>query len=151
MPMDAELRAIYNYLPLSSRIATSGQPTAQQIRAIAEAGFEVVINLAFPTSDNALINEKELVETTGMRYVQIPVVWEQPTEANLASFLHAMTMYESQRVFIHCAANMRVSVFMALYRIRSLGWSRDDAMQMVYEIWQPNEIWSRFIEQNLRE
>ena len=86
-----------------------------------------------------------------MRYVQIPVVWEQPTEANLASFLHAMTMYESQRVFIHCAANMRVSVFMALYRIRSLGWSRDDAMQMVYEIWQPNEIWSRFIEQNLRE
>jgi protein tyrosine phosphatase (PTP) superfamily phosphohydrolase (DUF442 family) len=151
MPMDAELRAIYNYLPLSSRIATSGQPTAQQIRAIAEAGFEVVINLALPTSDNALINEKELVETTGMRYVQIPVVWEQPTEANLASFLHAMTMYESQRVFIHCAANMRVSVFMALYRIRSLGWSRDDAMQMVYEIWKPNEIWSRFIEQNLRE
>ena len=151
MPMDAELRAIYNYLPLSSRIATSGQPTAQQIQAIAEAGFEVVINLALPTSDNALINEKELVETTGMRYVQIPVVWEQPTEANLASFLHAMTMYESQRVFIHCAANMRVSVFMALYRIRSLGWSRDDAMQMVYEIWQPNEIWSRFIEQNLRE
>ncbi|MFN2152529.1 MAG: protein tyrosine phosphatase family protein [Anaerolineales bacterium] len=149
--MDAELRAIYNYLPLSSRIATSGQPTAQQIRAIAEAGFEVVINLALPTSDNALINEKELVETTGMRYVQIPVVWEQPTEANLASFLHAMTMYESQRVFIHCAANMRVSVFMALYRIRSLGWSRDDAMQMVYEIWKPNEIWSRFIEQNLRE
>jgi protein tyrosine phosphatase (PTP) superfamily phosphohydrolase (DUF442 family) len=149
--MDAELRAIYNYLPLSSRIATSGQPTAQQIQAIAEAGFEVVINLALPTSDNALINEKELVETTGMRYVQIPVVWEQPTEANLASFLHAMTMYESQRVFIHCAANMRVSVFMALYRIRSLGWSRDDAMQMVYEIWQPNEIWSRFIEQNLRE
>ena len=112
---------------------------------------EVVINLALPTSDNALINEKELVETTGMRYVQIPVVWEQPTEANLASFLHAMTMYESQRVFIHCAANMRVSVFMALYRIRSLGWSRDDAMQMVYEIWKPNEIWSRFIEQNLRE
>jgi protein tyrosine phosphatase (PTP) superfamily phosphohydrolase (DUF442 family) len=151
MPMDAELRAIYNYLPLSSRIATSGQPTAQQIQAIAEAGFEVVINLALPTSDNALINEKELVETTGMRYVQIPVVWEQPTEANLASFLHAMTMYESQRVFIHCAANMRVSVFMALYRIRSLGWSRDDAMQMVYEIWKPNEIWSRFIEQNLRE
>jgi protein tyrosine phosphatase (PTP) superfamily phosphohydrolase (DUF442 family) len=149
--MDAELRAIYNYLPLSSRIATSGQPTAQQIQAIAEAGFEVVINLALPTSDNALINEKELVETTGMRYVQIPVVWEQPTEANLASFLHAMTMYESQRVFIHCAANMRVSVFMALYRIRSLGWSRDDAMQMVYEIWKPNEIWSRFIEQNLRE
>ena len=149
--MDAELRAIYNYLPLSSRIATSGQPTGQQIQAIAEAGFEVVINLALPTSDNALINEKELVETTGMRYVQIPVVWEQPTEANLASFLHAMTMYESQRVFIHCAANMRVSVFMALYRIRSLGWSRDDAMQMVYEIWQPNEIWSRFIEQNLRE
>ena len=151
MPMDAELRAIYNYFPLSSRIATSGQPTAQQIQAIAEAGFEVVINLALPTSDNALINEKELVETTGMRYVQIPVVWEQPTEANLASFLHAMTMYESQRVFIHCAANMRVSVFMALYRIRSLGWSRDDAMQMVYEIWKPNEIWSRFIEQNLRE
>ena len=39
MPMDAELRAIYNYLPLSSRIATSGQPTAQQIQAIAEAGW----------------------------------------------------------------------------------------------------------------
>jgi uncharacterized protein (TIGR01244 family) len=149
--MSVKLQSIYNYLPLSSRIATSGQPTADQIQAIAEAGFEVMINLALPSSDNALSNEKELAEALGMHYVHIPVIWEHPTAADLASFLHAMKTHESQRVFVHCAANMRVSVFMALYRVKSLGWSREAAMQAVYKIWQPNEIWNNFIDQTLRE
>lgn len=147
----SEIQAIYHYLPLIPRIATSGQPTADQIEAIAAAGFEVVINLAMPTSDWALPDEKELVETAGMQYVHIPVIWEQPTAADLASFLHTMKLHEDQRVFVHCAANMRVSVFMALYRVRTLGWSREAAMQAVYEIWQPNEIWDTFIDQILGE
>lgn len=40
------IKEIYNYLSLTESIATAGQPTERQIAAIAENGYEVVINIA---------------------------------------------------------------------------------------------------------
>jgi protein tyrosine phosphatase (PTP) superfamily phosphohydrolase (DUF442 family) len=74
-----QIAEIYNFLQISDGIATSGQPTAEQFASIKQAGYELVINLALPTSSNALPNEKEIVESQGMQYVHIPVIWENPT------------------------------------------------------------------------
>ena len=149
--MSSTIQSIYNFRAISDQIATSGQPTENEIQAIAQAGFEVVINLALTTSDNALPNERELVKSQGMEYIHIPVIWERPTDADLASFLHVMAQQKDHKIFVHCAANMRVSVFMALYRILALGWPREKALQFVHEIWELNEIWSNFIYQSLNQ
>jgi len=53
------------------------------------------------------------------------------------------------RLFHHCAANMRVSTFLALYRILALGWPRAAALAEMAAIWQPNAQWQAFIEQQL--
>ncbi|HBY07042.1 MAG TPA: phosphatase [Chloroflexi bacterium] len=143
--------SIYNFLVLDERIATGGQPSAPEIAKIAEAGYEVIINLALSTSDNALENEKGLVESQGMIYIHIPVLWENPTLENLESFLQIMSQYRNQRIFVHCVANMRVSVFMALYRILGLGWPPDQAFQTMHEIWEPNPIWAGFIEHAINQ
>jgi hypothetical protein len=45
------LAGILHFLPISARIGTAGQPTAAQFALIREAGYDVVINLALPTSD----------------------------------------------------------------------------------------------------
>lgn len=145
----SNLRNIYNFRQLTDRIATAGQPTEEELAAVAQAGFETVINLALLDADYSLPDERALVESLGMAFVHIPVIWEYPEDENLDAFLQAMEQGRERRLFIHCAANMRVSVFMALYRIITLGWPAQDAMKDVHAIWQPNEIWSRFIQAQL--
>lgn len=69
-----QLTEICNFLQLSNSIATAGQPTIEQFAAIKQAGYSVVINLALPTSTNAIPNEQQIVESQGMEYMAIPVV-----------------------------------------------------------------------------
>src|SRR4030095_14968557 len=51
------LSAIYNFRAISDKLGTAGQPTEAQFKLVRDAGFAAVINLALPTSDNALPNE----------------------------------------------------------------------------------------------
>ena len=57
---------ITNYIRISDRIASSGQPEEQQFKDIAQAGFQVVINLAMPNSDNAIPEEGYIVTARKM-------------------------------------------------------------------------------------
>ncbi|MBD2256588.1 sulfur transferase domain-containing protein [Pseudanabaena sp. FACHB-2040] len=141
------LASIYHFLPISDAIATAGQPTAEQFEAIRQAGYQVVVNLALLTSDNALPQEPALVESLGMQYVPIPVIWEEPTLADLHRFFAVMEANQDKKVFVHCAANMRVSVFVYLYRCLRLELDEAQARQDLHRIWQPNSIWQQFIEQ----
>lgn len=138
---------IYNFLQISNTIATSGQPTPEQFQAIKEAGYQVIINLALPESLNALKDEKQIVESEDLQYVHIPVVWENPTMENINDFFRVMEANNDKQVFVHCAANMRVSAFIYLYRCLHQGISDEDAKKDLQKIWIPNEIWQRFIEQ----
>jgi protein tyrosine phosphatase (PTP) superfamily phosphohydrolase (DUF442 family) len=148
---DQTLQSIYNYRRISDRIGTSGMPTEAQLADIARAGFEVVINLDQLDSRHALPDERMVVESTGMTYRQIPVVWEHPTHENLADFFAAMEQNSDKRVFVHCVANYRATVFMMLYGVLRLGWPREEAMNRLRQMWQANETWQHFIESELAE
>ena len=142
-----ELTDIYHYLPLTETLLTSGQPTEEQFSAVAEAGVQTVINLALETSTNALADEARVVKDLGMEYFHIPVVWEKPDKTDLDQFCNLLDARKTRKVLVHCAANMRVSTFVALYRILRLGWTHEKAFEDVYRLWNPNkdEVWGRFI------
>lgn len=142
---DPGLGAIRNFRRLDDRVITAGMPTEEQLRAVAATGVETVINLALPTSPGALPDEQATVTSLGMDYVHIPVKFDAPSAADLAAFCGAMEARRGQKLFVHCAANYRVSAFMALYRIRHRGWSSDAALAELREVWEPDEVWSRFI------
>jgi protein tyrosine phosphatase (PTP) superfamily phosphohydrolase (DUF442 family) len=144
------LQGIYNYRRLSEEIATAGQPSEEELAAVAHAGFEVVVNLALHDAEYSLPEECRTVESLGMRYVHIPVVWERPLRSDLERFFELMDELSDKRVFVHCAANKRVSVFMALYRQRRQGWSADAVMPDVLAIWEPDDVWRRFFEEMIR-
>ena len=108
---------IFNYYALPIGLGTSGQPTPEQFSHIQAAGYDVVVNLAMPTSDNALPDEGRLVSENGMTYVHIPVPWDKPDAGHLAQFfgiLDAM-LAQNKRVWVHCAANYRASAFTYKY------------------------------------
>lgn len=143
------LSEIINFLQISDKLVTAGQPTVKQFRAIADADYETVINLALPTSEGAIANEAQLVQSLGMEYIAIPVNWESPTIADLDKFLQAMEQRQQQKIFVHCAKNMRVSAFVYLYRRLHLNCDRGQAIADLHKIWQPNETWQKFIDTKL--
>jgi len=130
---------IYNSLKISDSIATSGQPTKEQFSAIKDYGYQTIVNLTLPTSTNALPDEKQVVENLGMQYVHIPVIWENPTLEDVEQFFSVMKANAEQKTFVHCAANMRVSAFMYLYRRIHDRMGDEEAKKYLDRIWQPNE------------
>jgi uncharacterized protein (TIGR01244 family) len=144
------LNHIRNFLRIDDRLATSGMPQPDDFAVLRQAGFDVVINLALPTSDNALPNEGELVSAQGMTYIHIPVKFDAPQPADFERFTRVMDACAGQKVFVHCAANMRVSAFFFLHRLKH-GTDRAAAEIDLTKIWQPDGVWLDFINQRLAE
>jgi len=137
---------IYNFREASPDLATSGQPQEDQLAAIAAAGYEVVINLALHDDPRySLKDEAASVAKLGLKYIHIPVAFGNPTESDLVSFFDAMMSNRHCRVWVHCAANKRVTAFLGLYLCMREGWAPEPAFALQRDIWQPDEIWSRFI------
>jgi len=147
--MAGVLEHIYNFRWRGPDLATGGQPLEDELHAVAHAGFEVVINLALLDAEYSLPDEPGLARALGLDFFHIPVIWEAPTQENLQQFFRIMHQVQGRKVFLHCAANMRVSVFLALYRMLKLGWSHADAMAQVTDIWEPDSVWQIFIDQAL--
>ncbi len=146
-----ELTTIINFRLLSDDLLTGGQPTEAQLAAVAAAGCEVVINLGRLDPAYALPDERGTVAGLGMIYEHIPVVWTQPTAADLDAFFAALERHAGRRVLVHCAANYRASAFILLYRVLRQGWQLEDALPDLQAIWAPAEYpaWQAFLERML--
>lgn len=127
---------ILNEHDYNAYLTSAGQPTAHEFSLIAERGFQAVVNLAMHDSPGALTDESYQVVSRGMDYLHIPVNFETPTQADLKKFLHIMALYREQPVFVHCALNLRASVFSHAYLVHTgqLSFSQSSALQE----WLPN-------------
>ena len=141
---------IYNFIQIDDRIATSGQPTADQFRRAREAGYEVVINLAPDGLDTSLPEQAELLSSLGIEYHHIPVPWSEPRLDHLEQFEALMMATQGRRTLVHCQANYRVTAFFALHAAK-LGWSEEACDALVDRIWssrpgfQMDDTWKGFI------
>lgn len=140
------LSNIHNYRPVDVSLGTSGQPTVAQLGSVAQAGFSTVINLALHNDPRySLPDEPGTVQSLGMSYVHIPVQFSAPIEGDLLAFFAAMEAHRGERVWVHCAANIRVSAFLGLYRVIRLGWDQAPAFELMHGLWQLDAVWSNFI------
>ena len=58
---------------------------------------------------------------------------------------------ENKKVLVHCALNMRVSVFIYLFRVICQKVKAADAKEQLYQIWQPNQVWQEFIDNDISQ
>ena len=137
---------IKNFKQVSATLGTAGQPTAPQLGEIASAGYEVVINLGLLDPKYCLPDEAALVAGLGMEYHHIPVVFGSPQVAELERFVDVMEARRGRKIFVHGALNWRVSTFVGLYGELHLGWSRAEADGAIRLFWEPNDVWTAFVE-----
>ncbi len=137
---------ILNYRKVDARLAASGQPDEQELAAISAAGYTTVINIALHDDPRySLADERATVESLGMCYVHIPVQFGAPTREDFERFAAAMDAHRDDRLWVHCAANKRVSVFLGLYWHLHRGMPREQAFALQRDIWEPDAAWSAFI------
>ncbi|HEY8781171.1 MAG TPA: protein tyrosine phosphatase family protein [Mucilaginibacter sp.] len=141
--------AICNFHKVSDLLACAGQPREGQLVLIAEDGYRVVINLGLADGNYALKDEAASVTGLGLEYHHIPVLFDSPQVTELSSFIELMNKHANEKIFVHCAANYRASVFTGLY-LFSAGKLDEEAMQeFIEDIWQPDPAWQSFIEESL--
>ncbi|HSW11602.1 MAG TPA: 50S ribosomal protein L11 methyltransferase [Solimonas sp.] len=144
------LPALINFRRYGERLATAGQPQAEHFPVLAKAGYEAVINLATEKSNNFLADEAQVWAGLGIHYCHIPVQWQQPTAEDFARFSAEMQAQQGRKQFIHCAMNMRVSVFMFLHRVLNLGEDIEAARRDLLAAWTPDANWQAFIDHMLQ-
>ena len=135
----------YNWRRLDERLTTSGQPTEDQLQAVAALGVETVVNLGLHTHPKALRDERASVQALGMGYVHQPVDFQNPTPADLERFCDLMDALEGRTVHVHCIANWRVSAFVYRWRVDRLGWDRARARADLDAIWTPEGPWAAVV------
>ena len=133
------LLELFNYYEYSDNLASSGQPTREQLPAIKAAGIEAVVNLAPVTDPGAIPEEGELFSALGIEYQHIPVDWEAPPLKDVKAFFDTMSSFHGKKILVHCYANARASAFVYLWRTHKLGDSGPEPRATMEKIWAHNE------------
>lgn len=141
----SSIESIRNFVQLTPRIATAGQPTATEFRAIARAGYTSVVNLAMPDHPDSIDDEGKRVTELGMSYFHLPIPYDSPTAAQVRRFCRLLASLDGEQLFVHCIMNYRVSAFMFHYLTRVEGWPQDRARSPVLDSWQPEPQWQAIL------
>ena len=143
----SNLKIIFNYYKVPGLFETSGQPNNKQLISIANGGYEAVINLAPNTTiEGRVINEEAILKSNNITYIHIPVDFNNPLDEDFNKFVAALEQNKHKKIWVHCAANMRVSAFVFKYRRDILGLSPKNIEEDLEAIWVPNKTWSSFLE-----
>ena len=140
-----------NVVVISSRLVTSGQPGAAALAALSSQGFGAVIYLAPPSVPDAVRDEPEIVRRQGMAYVNIPIRFDAPTEADFVAFSAALDSLGERKVLVHCQVNMRASSMVFLHRVIVGKEAPDQAFEAVAKVWSPQGPWRRLMVSLLRQ
>lgn len=141
-----KLNKLTRFRFVSEQIASSGMLKLEDYAQIKEYGFKHVINL-LPGNQ---IKEKSHVKSLGMSYKQIKVSWMKPTLSDFKTFVKLMKSYGEDKVYIHCAVNMRASSFVYLYRVTQLKEEKKNAKKDLDFVWYPEDQWKDYIENTLK-
>jgi protein tyrosine phosphatase (PTP) superfamily phosphohydrolase (DUF442 family) len=140
-----------NVVAISPRLVTSGQPTANGLSRLAAQGFGAVIYLAPPTVPDAVPGEAEIVRKQGLEFINIPIKFGNPTEADFNSFIAAMNGFGDRKVLVHCQVNMRASSLTFLYRVVVGHEKPEQAYESVARVWSPEGPWKGLLVSQLRK
>ncbi len=140
-----EVEEILNFTAYSDTLASSGQPSNNQLVALKNEGYQRVIYIALTTSEGALAGEDKIVKDLGMSYAHIPVTWGAPRASDFHAFAALMQADKESKTLLHCQANYRATAFAFLYRVIYEGVSVATAKTDMNAIWHPGDVWRKFI------
>lgn len=121
-------QSIRNFLRINEEFCTGGQPKLEHLEALKQSGVKAIINLRTPGEHRA-DEEKAMADKLGLKYFNIPVIYRDPKDEQVAEFLRLTDDRANRPVFIHCTAAIRVGAFWLIRRVIRDGWSFEKAQE----------------------
>ena len=134
---------VMNYHRVNGRLVTGGHLLDGGTATLKEQGVKVVIDLR----DEPPSGEKERFAEHGIEWINIPVEWSDPREADFERFSEIMREHQQDHVLVQCAANYRASAMTYLYRVVEENVPEKEAEEDLHAVWNPdeNDTWRNYI------
>jgi protein tyrosine phosphatase (PTP) superfamily phosphohydrolase (DUF442 family) len=124
---------VANACQILPTVITGGQPTAQQLRALKDAGGEIVLDVRDPMESRP-VEEAEMVRQLGMEYVNIPVRSGSLDDATLDRILAVLRGAGDRTIFFHCGSGNRVGGALIPYFMLDQGMEEQDAIDQAMRV-----------------
>jgi protein tyrosine phosphatase (PTP) superfamily phosphohydrolase (DUF442 family) len=124
---------VANACQILPQVITGGQPSAQQLRALKEAGGGIVLDVRDPMESRP-VNEADLVRQLGMEYINIPVRAGSLDDATLDRILTVLREARDRTVFFHCGSGNRVGGALIPYFILDQHMEEQDAVEQAMRV-----------------
>lgn len=147
---------IERFRRVDERLYRGAQPTEAGFRRLRDLGVKTIVNLRLE-ADATRLNERQIVESLGMRYVNIPVEDGNfftrsrviPDDA-IRAFFDLIDLAEAGPIFVHCHRGAdRTGALVAFYRIARQGWDGLRALKEAREIGLRS--WYRGLQRQIQE
>jgi protein tyrosine phosphatase (PTP) superfamily phosphohydrolase (DUF442 family) len=127
------LRGVANACQILPNVITGGQPTAEQLKALKEAGGGIILDLRDPMEPRP-VDEASLVRELGMEYVNVPVRAGSLDDSTLERILSVLRGAGERTVFFHCGSGSRVGGALIPYFILDEGMEEQDAVDQAMRV-----------------
>lgn len=128
----------YQYNPL---LSSGAQPSTDDISALKNDGYEVIVNFSPASARNALSNEAQIVESLKMDYIHFPVDCSNLRPIHYNTFKGIMNGVSGKKTFVHCGGNIKSSNLIFMYQTLECGIDKNDAMTTLMKIQNPESKW----------
>ena len=120
------VESIDNFHRVDTRVAIGGQPTPEEVRALADAGFAAILNLREDAEENDALHARAARES-GLQLYRVPVSKTNPTDESVARFLKVTDDETLYPIYIFCAEGNRAAAFWMIRRVMRDGWKLERA------------------------
>lgn len=127
------ISGVANACQILPTVVTGGQPTANHLKALKEAGGEIVLDLRDPMEPRP-VAEAALVRELGMEYINIPVRAGSLDDSTLEQILGVLRRAGERTVFFHCGSGSRVGGALIPYFILDQGLEEQEAVDQAMRV-----------------
>src|SRR4051794_2068409 len=127
------LHGMPNACQILTNVITGGQPNAEQLRALKEAGGGVVLDLRDPMEPRP-VDEAGVVRELGMEYVNVPVRTGALNDDTLDRILTVFRGAGERKIFCHCGSGSRVGGALIPYFMLDQHMEEEDAVDQAMQV-----------------
>jgi protein tyrosine phosphatase (PTP) superfamily phosphohydrolase (DUF442 family) len=124
---------VANACQILPNVVSGGQPSANQLKALKEAGGDIVLDLRDPMEPRP-VDEAALVRELGMEYINVPVRHGSLDDRTLEHILSVLRGAGDRTVFFHCGSGSRVGGALIPYFIIDQGLEEQDAVDQAMRV-----------------
>jgi protein tyrosine/serine phosphatase len=113
-----------NFHAVTPTLLRGAAPTPEGLEALQKMGVKTVIDLRI--APKTVAKERAQLDRMGVKFINLPMSGEPPTEAQIQTFLKTIADPAQQPVFVHCQHGAdRTGTMIGIYREQVAGWSYD--------------------------